>query len=229
MAFAERIAPLVGDPASLDGIGLGCAPIGDLFTSVDEADARSTVITALDAGIRFFDTAPHYGAGLSERRVGEALRGVDRNTISIATKVGKRIVDEDGNDVPAGRVGTRTVPDLSRDGVLRSIESSLKRLGVDRIDVLYLHDPLDVDEALENALPIMHQLRAEGVVRAIGVGMNFSAPLARFIAEGDVDLVMVAGRYTLLDRSAAEQLIPVAVERGVEDCRRRRFQFGCPG
>jgi D-threo-aldose 1-dehydrogenase len=199
----------------LTGVGLGCAPIGDLFTSVTEADAAATVTAALASGIRFFDTAPHYGAGLSERRLGVALHGVPRDSLSIATKVGRQILDSDGDVVPTGGVGIRTAKDLSGDGVLRSLESSLARLGVDRIDVLYLHDPDDVDLALQEAIPAMVRLRDEGVVRSIGVGMNHSAPLARFAAEVDIDLVMVAGRYTLLDRSAEKDLLPTAAANGV--------------
>jgi D-threo-aldose 1-dehydrogenase len=194
MAFGDRLAPLSPPDRFLTGFGLGCAPIGDLFTSVSESDADDTVAAALAHGIRFFDTAPHYGAGLSERRLGNALRGVERETVSIATKVGRQIVDANGDVVTSGGVGVRSVADLTGDGVLRSLEASLTRLGLDRIDVLYLHDPDDVDLALESAIPAMIGLRGEGVVRSIGVGMNYSAPLARFAAEADVDLVMVAGR-----------------------------------
>lgn len=216
MALGDRFEPLTGPDGVLTGYGLGCAPIGDLFTSVSEEDANHTVTVALATGIRFFDTAPRYGAGLSERRLGAALRDVERDTVSIATKVGRQIVDANGDVVATGGVGVGTIGDLSRDGVLRSLESSLTRLRVDRIDVLYLHDPEDVDEALERAIPAMLRLREEGVVRSIGVGMNYSAPLARFAAEADIDLVMIAGRYTLLDRSAEDDLLPVAAANGVD-------------
>ncbi|MFB9311001.1 D-threo-aldose 1-dehydrogenase [Agromyces hippuratus] len=218
MALGRGIAALSALHASggsFDGVGLGCAPIGDLFSSVTEADAEATVGTALEAGIRFFDTAPHYGAGLSEQRLGRALRGVPRDGFSVATKVGRRLVEADGREVAPGALGVRTVPDLSADGVLRSLESSFARTGLDRVDVLYLHDPDDVDAALAGALPAMAALRDEGVVRAIGVGMNVSAPLARFAAEADIDVVMEAGRYTLLDRSAADELFPTALDRDV--------------
>ena len=216
MAFGGRLAPLSPRDGLRTGLGLGCAPIGDLFTSVSASDADETVATALACGIRFFDTAPHYGAGLSERRLGSALRSVERETVSVATKVGRQIVDANGHVVPSGGVGVRSVGDLSGDGVLRSLESSLARLGLDRVDVVYLHDPDDVDLALESAIPAMIRLRDEGVVRSIGVGMNYSAPLARFAAEADIDLVMVAGRYTLLDRSAEEDLLPAAVQNDVD-------------
>ncbi len=216
MAFGDRLAPLNPPERLRPGLGLGCAPIGDLFTSVSETDAEATVATSLASGIRFLDTAPKYGAGLSERRLGAALRGVDRDSVAIATKVGFQIVDSDGGVVPTGGVGVGTFPDLSGDGVLRSLESSLARLGVDRIDVLYLHDPEDVDAALKTAIPAMLRLREERVVRSIGVGMNYSAPLARFAAEADVDVVMVAGRYTLLDHSAAADLFTASMANGVD-------------
>ncbi|KRC59212.1 aldo/keto reductase [Agromyces sp. Root81] len=215
MARRRGIAAVSSSGWPLDGVGLGCAPIGDLFSSVTEADAQATVQAALDSGIRFFDTAPHYGAGLSEARLGRALRGVPRAEYSVATKVGRRVVDEDGRDVARGDVGVRTVSDLSADAVLRSLDQTLARTGLDRVDVLYLHDPEDVDAALAGALPAMAALRAEGVVRAIGVGMNVSAPLARFAAEAGIDVVMEAGRYTLLDPSAAHELFPVTIEHEV--------------
>lgn len=215
MAFRAGLRPLTPTPGASDTFGLGCAPIGNLFTAVDEADADATVAAALDAGVRFFDTAPHYGAGASEARLGRALSAVDRDSVVVATKVGRRIVDAGGADVPSGSVGADTVADLSRDGVLRSLEGSLTRLRTNRIDLLYLHDPMDVDEALRSAIPELLSLRSQGVVRAIGVGMVWPDPLTRFVREADVDVVMIAGRTTLLDHRGESSLLPAAVERGV--------------
>jgi D-threo-aldose 1-dehydrogenase len=215
VAFRAGLRPLTATPGASPTFGLGCAPIGNLYRAVAEEDAEATVGAALARGIRFFDTAPHYGAGASEQRLGRALRGVDRDSVSIATKVGRRIVDAAGDEVPAGGVGTDTVGDLSADGVLRSVEGSLRRLGTDRIDLLHLHDPLDVDEALRTAIPALVRLRDEGVVRSIGVGMVWPEPLTRFVREAGVDVVMIAGRVTLLDRSAETELLPAAAERGV--------------
>lgn len=208
--------PITPSPANLTRLGLGCAPIGDLYTAVTDADATATIATAYDSGVRFFDTAPHYGAGLSESRLGAALRGVERDSYTLATKVGRTIVDAHGVPVAAGECGDHTEIDLSYDGVMRSLEASTMRLGVDRFDLLYLHDPTDVDQALDGAYRALQELRAQGVVRAIGVGMNFSAPLARFCAEGAPDVVMIAGRYSLLDRSAATELFPIAQKHGVQ-------------
>jgi D-threo-aldose 1-dehydrogenase len=214
MAFG-RLAPLTPAPTFRESVGLGCAPIGDLYTSVAEGDAEATVIAALRAGIAFFDTAPRYGRGLSELRLGRALRGVPRDSVSIATKVGWRILDDAGRDAAPDGVGECVVLDLSADGILRSLESSLDRLAVDRVDVLYLHDIDDVDVAMREAVPTMHRLRADGVVRAIGAGMNVTAPLARYAAECDFDVVMEAGRYTLLDGSAEHDLFPVSRKHDV--------------
>jgi D-threo-aldose 1-dehydrogenase len=185
-------------------LGLGCAPIGGLYEPVSEADAGAVVDRAWEHGLRLFDTAPLYGSGLSERRVGAALRDRPRDALVLSTKVGRLL-----------RAG-EPVFDFSFDGVLRSLEESLERLGLDRVDVVFIHDPDDhFDEALAGAYPALERLRGEGVVRAIGVGMNQSEMLARFARETDVDCVLLAGRYTLLDRSALGELLPLCLERGV--------------
>ncbi len=176
---------------------------------------------AWDAGIRYFDTAPHYGLGLSERRLGRALRAYPREELVVSTKVGRWLEPSDTGDEqdPAGfavPATHRRVWDFSRDGVRRSVEASLERLGLDRIDLVLIHDPDDhAREALEQAAPALSQLRSEGVIRGYGAGMNQAPVLARFVRETDVDVVMVAGRYTLLDQSAGEDLLPAALERGV--------------
>ncbi len=202
-------------------LSLGGAAIGNLFTEVTDEDACATVDAAWAGGIRTFDTAPHYGLGLSERRLGSALRYRPRDEYVISTKVGRLLRpadppygrDREGFAVPADH---RRVFDYSGDGVRRSLEESLRRLGLDRIDIALIHDPDDHGEqALREAYPALEKLRAEGCVGAIGVGMNQAAMLTRFVTETDVDLVLVAGRYTLLDRSAADELLPAALEQGV--------------
>lgn len=208
----------------LTEIGFGAAQLGSLYRETTDEEARAAVDAAWDAGIRYFDTAPHYGIGLSERRLGEALAGRDRDTYALSTKVGRLLVptpelaaagerDDDGFAVPATH---RRRWDFSRDGVLRSLEESLERLGLDRIDIAYLHDPDQHWEAASTTgIAALRELRDQGVVRAIGAGMNQSAMLARFVRECDVDVVMVAGRLTLLDRTAEEDLLPAAEEHGV--------------
>ncbi len=172
--------------------------------------------------MRYFDTAPHYGLGLSERRLGGALRHRPRDEYVVSTKVGRLLEpspqnahqrDPEGFDVPASH---RRVWDFSRDGVRRCIEASLERTGLDRIDIVYLHDPDDHwEQAAAEAVPALVELREQGVVGAIGAGMNQSAMLARFVRETDVDVMMCAGRYTLLEQGAADDLLPLAQSRGV--------------
>jgi D-threo-aldose 1-dehydrogenase len=206
----------------LSRLGFGGAAIGNLYTAVDDATARAAVDAAWDCGVRYFDTAPHYGLGLSERRIGEALRERPRAEFVLSTKVGRILEpvsgdpgakDDQGFDVPAAHVRRW---DFSGEGVRRSIEESLGRLGLDHIDIAYLHDPDDhVEQALDEAYPALEKLRQEGVLGAIGVGMNQSAVPTRFVTETDIDVVLLAGRYTLLDQSGGEDLLPAARERGV--------------
>jgi len=205
---------------AVTSIGFGGAPIGNLYEAVDDATAEGAVSAAWDGGVRFFDTAPHYGLGLSELRLGRALAGHSRAGYAISTKVGRLLVpadgrgrDTDGFEVPAT---FRRVWDFSADGVRRSLETSLDRLGLDRVDVALLHDPDDHwREAVEEAYPALHELRADGVVGAIGAGMNQWRMLADLVAATDLDAVLVAGRYTLLDQSALDVLLPACEARGV--------------
>ncbi|MEU8299889.1 aldo/keto reductase [Micromonospora sp. NPDC048909] len=203
-------------------LGLGCAQLGNLYTPIGEADAIATVAAAWDSGIRYFDTAPHYGLGLSERRLGDALRALPRPEYTVSTKVGRLLVpersgagrrDPEGFDVVADH---RRVWDFTADGVRRSLEASLIRLGLDRIDIVLIHDPEDHQApALAHAYPTLHELRAQGVVGAIGVGSKQWQVLHRFVTETDVDAVMVAGRYTLLEQPALDALLPECQQRGV--------------
>jgi D-threo-aldose 1-dehydrogenase len=208
--------------AELTILSLGGAQIGNLYHAIDDDDATATVNEAWDSGIRYFDTAPHYGLGLSERRLGAALRTRPRHEYVVSTKVGRLLEpvpagsgarDDQGFDVPATH---RRVWDFSRDGVLRSVEASLQRLGLDRIDVLFLHDPDDHwRQAIDEAYPALAQLRDEGVVTAIGAGMNQAEMLADFVRHTDMDLIMLAGRYTLLEQGALDEFLPLCEQRGV--------------
>lgn len=206
----------------LTEIGFGGSQIGNLYREVDDASARAAVDAAWDAGVRYFDTAPHYGLGLSERRLGDALRDRSRDEYVLSTKVGRLLVenpdgagrrDDGGFAVPAT---LRRHWDFSRDGVLRSVEASIDRLGLDRIDIAYLHDPDDHWEAASTTgVGALVELREQGVLGAIGAGMNQVGMLADFVERCDIDVVMVAGRYTLLDDAAADRLLPAAAERSV--------------
>jgi len=196
---------LGGSPVFVTELAFGGAPIGNMFTEVSDDEARATVDAAWDGGIKTFDTAPFYGLGLSERRLGAALRHRPRDEYVISTKVGRLL----------GPASTMRF-DFSADGVQRSLEGSLERLGLDRVDIAFIHDPDDHGEqAFREAYPAMEKLRAQGTVRAIGVGMNQAAMLTRFVIDTDVDVVMVAGRYTLIDQSAAGTLLPAAQQHGV--------------
>jgi aryl-alcohol dehydrogenase-like predicted oxidoreductase len=219
-----RLRQLRRRPAvRLSELGFGGSPGGNLYRATTDEQFASAVDAAWDAGIRHFDTAPHYGLGLSERRLGAALRGRPRDEYVVSTKVGRLLVpsperashpDPEGFAVAATH---RRVWDFSRDGIRRSLEASLRRTGLDRFDIVYLHDPDEHwQQAADVGVPALVELRDEGSVGAVGAGMNRSDLLTRFVRETDVDLVMCAGRYTLLDPSAAHDLLPAARERGVD-------------
>ena len=199
----------------------GAAPIANLGRQITEADAHAAVDAAWEAGIRYFDVAPHYGLGLGEERIGAALAERPRGEYVLSTKVGRLLVDnpEGARQDPEGFAVTSPLTrrlDYSRDGVLRSIEQSLDRLGVDYIDVAFVHDPDDYyHDALEGAFPALEELRSQGVIRSYGAGMNQSRMLAEFVHATDSDIVMCAGRYSLLEQGALDDLMPAATEHGV--------------
>ncbi|HEY6493130.1 MAG TPA: aldo/keto reductase [Trebonia sp.] len=203
-------------------LGFGGASLGNLYIETSGAEAELAVNAAWDGGVRYYDTAPHYGLGLSERRLGAALASRPREDYVLSTKVGRLLAP---NPAPTGSdlaSGGFAVPDdlvrrldFSRDGVLRSLEASLGRLGVSRIDIVYVHDPDEhVDQAITEAVPVLAELRAQGVIGAVGVGMNQWQALLRMVRETDLDVVMLAGRWTLLDQSGAP-LLAACAERGV--------------
>ncbi|HET9655260.1 MAG TPA: aldo/keto reductase [Kineosporiaceae bacterium] len=205
---------------SLTRLGLGGAQFGNLYREMSDEAAEQTFATAWERGVRYYDTAPHYGLGLSERRLGTLLRQRPREEYVLSTKVGRLLVpnpdfagqqDDGGFAVPADTVRQW---DFSRDGIRRSIADSLDRLGLDRIDIAYLHDPEDHwRQALSEGLPALLELRDEGVLRAVGAGMNFAEHLTELVRDHDVDLVMCAGRHTLLEQ--ANELLDTAHDRGV--------------
>jgi D-threo-aldose 1-dehydrogenase len=205
----------------LTELSLGCAQLGNLHQSMDDDTAGATVDAAWENGVRYFDTAPHYGLGLSEQRLGAALASRPRADYVLSTKVGRlleplaaaRGQDTDGFAVAATH---RRVWDFSRDGVRRSLEESLQRLGLDRVDIVYLHDPDDhFEQVLAAGYPALEELRDEGVVAAIGAGMNQAPMLAELARNTDVDLLMIAGRYTLLEQGALDDLLPVCERRDI--------------
>lgn len=195
----------------LGKLGFGAAGIGNLYRAMPDAQAVATITAAWDSGIRYFDTAPHYGLGLSERRLGAVLSDKPRDEFTVSTKVGRILVpntgvgsdptsrDDEGFDVAAT---SKRQWDFSETGIRRSIEESLERLGLDHVDIAYLHDPdfHDLAKGIDEALPALEKLRAEGVVKAIGVGTNSAEAALECVEAADLDLLMLAGRYTLLEQ-----------------------------
>jgi D-threo-aldose 1-dehydrogenase len=218
--------PLGDSGVEVTRVGLGTGPLGGLFAAVSDAQATAALAAAWEAGIRYFDTAPHYGAGVAEARLGAFLGSGSppRAEAVVSTKVGRLLRPDPASDPASGvpQDGFHGVPpmirvrDYSADGVRRSLAESLERSALDAFDIVFIHDPDDHwEEAIGHAYPALAALREEGAVRAIGVGMNQSAMLTRFVAETDLDCVLVAGRYSLLDRTAATDLLPLCAERGV--------------
>ncbi|MBC7463712.1 MAG: aldo/keto reductase [Actinobacteria bacterium] len=212
----------VRDRITLTKLGLGCAQFGNLFRETTDEACTDAVMESWNSGVRYIDVAPHYGLGLGERRVGQAIKSLPRGEIIISTKVGRVLVpspdtahqqDEQGFVVPAD---VKRVFDFSRDGIMRSFEDSLKRLAVDYIDILYLHDPdAHWESASTTGVQALIELRDQGVVKAIGAGMNQHEMLTRFVKETDIDLVMLAGRFTLLEQESLTELLPAALARNI--------------
>lgn len=213
---------------SVPELGFGAAPMGNLYRAIPDADARATLDSALDLGLCYVDTAPHYGLGLSERRVGDAIRG---RAATLSTKVGRILFPAPNADTEAERYGFRTpMPfdarfDYSHDGILRSHEASLQRLGVARIDILYIHDigrmthgdahPHHWQQLTQGGgLRALQRLRNEGSVAAIGAGVNEVAICLDLLDQAPLDVILLAGRYTLLEQGALDTLFPRCVEAG---------------
>jgi D-threo-aldose 1-dehydrogenase len=200
-------------------LGLGTAPLAGLYRAVSEEDALPVIEAAWDAGIRFFDTAPLYGYGLGEQRTGKVMREKPRQEFTLATKVGRRL--RAGAPPEPGQMFFGTPPvnpvfDFSYDGVMRSVEESRERLGIERLDILHIHDPdHHFVDALQGAYRALDELRSKGVIGAVGAGMNQAEMLTRFAEEADFDCFLLAGRYTLLDQVALKELLPVCLKRGV--------------
>lgn len=215
MARHSELVKIPKIETSISKLALGTAPLGGLFTSVSEKDAEATILSAIDSGITYFDTAPLYGYGNAERRLGQALRKSGKPFV-ISSKVGRILYQIDpSNKTEDDSLGSYVdvdpnltpVFDFSRDGILRSIEDTLKRTGLPRIDIAYIHDADDrIGEAIEKSYPVLSELRSQGVLKGIGVGMNYCAPSIRAVKEMDLDIILIAGRFSLLDQSAQDEL-----------------------
>lgn len=213
----------------LTELGFGAAPIGNLFRSVPHEDAIRAVEAAWDLGVRYFDAAPYYGLGLAEDRLGEALESKPSSSYVISTKVGRRLVEEDATTVNglvdgqwavSGNVSA--VRDYSKDGIRTTLDSSLRRLRRDHVDIVYVHDPDDyLDQTVRETIPTLAALRDQGIISAVGIGTSSWSTAMVLVERADVDVVMIAGRWTLADRSAlpllhrCEQLGKSIVAAGV--------------
>jgi D-threo-aldose 1-dehydrogenase len=213
---------------TVPALGFGSAPLGDIYSVLDDAAAIGAVRAAFEAGVALFDSAPHYGHGLAEHRIGTALRGVPREKFVLSTKVGRRMeprLPRIGESRFVGGFPHRGVYDYSYDGVWRAVEQSLIRLGLDRVDFLLIHDAdrwthgdageTRFQEAMAGAYVALEQLRAQKVIRGIGVGLNDAAWLARFARAGDFDVMLCAGRYSLLEQPALAEFLPLAQAKGI--------------
>ncbi|MEV6299922.1 aldo/keto reductase [Actinoplanes sp. NPDC051861] len=199
-------------------LGLGLAPLGGLFAPVGAGTARDTVEHAWKLGIRYFDVAPLYGNGLAERRAGPVLSRKPRGEFALSTKVGRllRPGGADVQDIWAEPSGETPVFDFSGAGALTSYDESLDRLGLDRAEILHLHDPdRHFDQAVKEALPALVELRDRGRIDAVSAGMNQAPMLADLVRTGELDAVLLAGRFTLLDQSGADELLPLCADRDV--------------
>lgn len=209
-------------------LGFGGAPLGNMFEAVDEDTAEGALEAAWATGVRFFDTAPHYGQGLSEHRFGRVLRRYPRDEFVLSTKVGRLLIaDERAPENPPFVNGLpfRVAYDYSFDGVRRSIEDSLNRLGLARIDIAFIHDiAADAhgagwetlfDTAMNGAAKALIQLREEGTIKGWGLGVNLTEPCRRALEQSDPDVFLLAGRYSLLDFSGLRELFPACEQRGV--------------
>jgi D-threo-aldose 1-dehydrogenase len=206
-------------------VGLGTAALGNFLQAMSDADAVAVISRALASGVRYIDTAPLYGHGLAEQRVGLAIASTPHTGLAVSTKVGRLLragAPRDETQYHDGISFYKEVPptgptwDFSYDGVRQSVQESLQRVGTGRFDVLHMHDPDDhLEQAATTGYRALRDLRAEGMVTAIGAGSNRSAPLAELISACDLDVVLLAGRYTLLDQSSLADLLPLCESRGV--------------
>jgi D-threo-aldose 1-dehydrogenase len=204
-------------------LALGSAPLGGLFTEVTDADAEATILAAVNSGINFFDTAPLYGHGNAEKRVGAALNKANKPFV-ISTKVGRvlqKFTPEEISGKVAGLAGYVGVDptifpvfDFSKEGIIRSLEESLTRLNLASVDIALIHDADDqIDKAIAESYPVLDELRSKGVIKGIGVGLNYCSYATKAVKEMDLDIILIAGRYSLLDQSAQEELFKECMKK----------------
>ncbi len=207
-----------GTSVSVTKFGLGSAPSAGLYTPVSEEECAALFKRVLESGIRYFDTAPLYAHGLGELRVGRGIKSMSDEVV-ISTKVGRLLREGVNNELdkwPNSDPNIDVYFDTSTDGIMKSLEASLKRLGRDYIEIALIHDAYTwLEEAIDVVFPLLADLRSQGVIKAVGIGMNYCEPSIKIMKNTDLNVALMAGRYTLLDQSAAEELLPLAVEKNV--------------
>ena len=199
--------------------GIGTSPFGGLFASVSESAVADVISTSMELGLNYFDTAPHYGMGSAEVRLGRNINHLPRSSFVVSTKVGRLIVPSEKADDPGWENSTAAVErifDFSAAGIERSLLESLERLKMESVEMIFIHDPDGAaDQAISEAYPVLERLRAVGIVKTIGIGITSNEIPTRFINETDIDVVLIALKYTLLDQSAGAELLPTALRKGV--------------
>lgn len=199
--------------------GIGTSPFGGLFASVSESAVADVISTSMDMGLNYFDTAPHYGMGSAEVRLGRNSNHLPRSSFIVSTKVGRLIVPSEKADDPGWENSTAAVErifDFSATGIERSLLESLERLKMESVEMVFIHDPDGAaDQAISEAYPVLERLRAKGIVKTIGIGITSNEIPTRFINETDIDVILIALKYTLLDQSAGAELLPTALRKGV--------------
>jgi D-threo-aldose 1-dehydrogenase len=209
---------VAGTNLKITKLGLGTAPLGGLFTSVLESDSDDLIHAAFEHDINFFDTAPLYGHGLAEIRLGRILRNMNKPYV-LQTKVG-RVLNATTNADKAwfadANPNLAPIFDFSAEGIKRSIDESLNRLGVDHIDIALMHDAEDhLAAAIDEAYPVLDDYRSQGIIKGVGMGLNLCAPSIKIMQECDLNIALIAGRFTLLDQEAQEELFPLALKKNV--------------
>ena len=228
----NRMYDRIGNAISFTELGMGTAPLGNLYRAISDEAANATLQAAWDAGVRYYDTAPLYGLGLSETRLNRFLRDKPRDEYVLSTKIGRWLrpcaaQDRDGQDKWFEVPNRNEVYDYSYDGVMRSLEFSFERLGIDRVDILFAHD-LDMfsrgdrgvldaamNELMTSGYKALLEMRDQGVIKAFGAGVNEWQSCQWLTERGDFDLFLLAGRYTLLEQTALDSFLPMAQERGI--------------
>lgn len=209
---------IAGTDLQVTKLGLGTAPLGGLFTSVLDTDSDELINSAFDNGLNFFDTAPQYGHGTAEIRLGRILKTIGKPYI-LETKVGRVLNATDSADkawFADANPHLEPIFDFSAEGVKRSIEESLERLSVDHIDIALLHDAEDhLDAAINEGYPVLDDYRRQGIIKGVGMGLNLCAPSVKIMQECDLNVALIAGRYTLLDQEAQDELFPLAMKKNV--------------